>query len=188
VDQLLVASNLALWLMVLAEGFVILVLLRQIGLLFRRMPPVGARSDANGPQIGAEVVRMKVADLGERTFEIGGTADRRRLLVFLSPGCQDCRELAPALRSIGRSDVEQTDLTIISISGTPDENRKFIEATGLEQVRYALSPRAGLVYGVSSTPYALLVEPDGNLAQKGVVNHLEHLESLLEFQPSLQPA
>lgn len=187
-DALLLASNLALWVLVILEGFAILVLVRHVGLIYRRMPPVGARLDATGPQIGDAVTAMRVMDLSEHTFEIGGASKKRRLLVFLSPNCEDCRDLAPALRSIFKSDRGRTELTLISIGGDPDENRQFVESVNLANIPYALSPRAGALYGVSSTPYALLIEPDGRLAHKGVVNHLEHLESLLEYQTPIQAA
>lgn len=79
-------------------------------------------------------------------------------------------------------------MTVISIDGDPDANRSFVSRHGLWRVPFALSPRAGIVYGVSSTPYALLIDAEGKLVQKGVVNHLEHLESLLEYRPSISAA
>jgi len=187
-DALLVGSNLALWLVVALEGFAILVLIRHVGLIYRRMPPVGSRLDATGPRVGDAVTAMRVTDLSEHSFEIGGSSGKRRLLVFLSPNCEDCRDLAPALRSIFKSDGGSTDLTLISIGGAPEENREFVASTSLASIPYALSPRAGALYGVSSTPYALLIEADGRLAHKGVVNHLEHLESLLEYQAPVEAA
>jgi methylamine dehydrogenase accessory protein MauD len=181
-DVVLVASNVGLWAIVVLEGLAILVLVRQMGMIYRRMPPVGARLDANGPRIGEQVTPMRVTNLLEEQFEIAGPSDRRRLLVFVAPNCEDCQQLAPALRSVFRSDRGATDLTVISIGGDPDENREFLRSAGLADLPFALSPRAGALYGASSTPYALLIEPDGRLAHKGVVNHLEHLESLLEYQ------
>lgn len=187
-DALLVGSHIAVWLVVALEGFAILVLIRHVGLIYRRMPPVGARLDATGPRVGEAITPMRVTDLSEHSFQIGGPSTKRRLLVFLSPNCEDCRNLAPSLRSIFKSDNGSTELTLISIGGEPDENREFVETTSLEDIPFALSPRAGALYAVSSTPYALLIDPDGRLAHKGVVNHLEHLESLLEYQAPIEAA
>jgi len=184
----LILSTVALWIVVAVEAMAILVLVRQLGLLYRRIPPVGARMDANGPGIGDLVPPMIVTDLAETRIEVGGTRGTRQLVVFVAPNCTDCADLAPALRSVWRSDRKETGLIVISIDGDPDANRAFVANNGLGRIPFALSPRAGIVYGVSSTPYALLVDADGRLMQKGVVNHLEHLESLLEHRPSLPAA
>ena len=184
----LVVSTVALWVVAIVEALAILVLVRQVGLIYRRMPPVGARMDANGPDIGEIVTPMVVTDLSEKQIHVGGPGRTRRLVVFVSPNCTDCADLAPALRSTWKSDRAETPLTIVSIGGDPDQNRAFVAKQGLQGVPYALSPRAGLVYGVSSTPYALLIDEDGRLVHKGVVNHLEHLESLLEYRRPLPAA
>jgi methylamine dehydrogenase accessory protein MauD len=185
--EFVILSTIALWVVAALEAVAILVLVRQIGLLYRRLPPVGARMDANGPGIGDLVRPMIVTSLAEDRIEVGGPG-RRQLLVFVAPNCTDCADLAPALRSVWGSDLLETDLTVISIDGDPDANRSFVSRYGLGRVPFALSPRAGIVYGVSSTPYALLIDAEGRLVQKGVVNHLEHLESLLEYRPSISAA
>lgn len=183
--EALIVSTILLWAVVVVEALAILVLVRQIGLLYRRIPPVPARMDANGPAIGESVRAMVVTDLAENRMEVGGARQTRQLLVFVAPNCADCADLAPALRSVWSSDRAATEMTLISIDGDPDANRAFVARHRLGRLPFALSPRAGIVYGVSSTPYALLVDGDGRLIQKGVVNHLEHLESLLEHRPPL---
>lgn len=183
--EVLIVSTIVLWAVVVLEALAILALVRQLGLLYRRIPPVPARMDANGPGIGEPVRTMVVTDLAENRMEVGGAGQTQRLLVFVAPNCADCADLAPALRSVWKSDRAETDLTVISIEGDPDANRAFVAKHRLGRVPFALSPRAGILYGVSSTPYALLIDADGRLIQKGVVNHLEHLESLLEHRPPL---
>ena len=48
----LVISNILLWLALIALGFVVMALTRQIGLLHERLAPVGALAQQRGPEVG----------------------------------------------------------------------------------------------------------------------------------------
>lgn len=183
--EALAISSVALWFMVLLEALAILALVRQVGLIHRRIPPAGARMDQTGPEIGRQLEPVTVTDLEGRERRLGGPGTARRLLVFVAPNCRDCADLAPGLRSVSKSDGRETEIEIVSIDGDPESNIAFAERNGLRELPFMVAPRAGLAYGVSSTPYALLLDAGGILINKGVVNHLEHLESLLDYDERL---
>jgi hypothetical protein len=46
-------------------------------------------------------------------------------------------------------------------------------------VPFLLSPVVGMTYGIGKLPYAVLIDREGILRSKGLVNSREHLESLL---------
>jgi methylamine dehydrogenase accessory protein MauD len=46
-------------------------------------------------------------------------------------------------------------------------------------VPFLLSPVVGITYGIGKLPYAVLIDHEGILRSKGLVNSREHLESLL---------
>ena len=50
----------ALWLVVLGLAAVVWVMLRQIGVLYERISPMGALMDSAGPAVGEEIGRAHV--------------------------------------------------------------------------------------------------------------------------------
>jgi methylamine dehydrogenase accessory protein MauD len=50
----------------------------------------------------------------------------------------------------------------------------------LAEVQVLNAPEVGQVYKVGKIPYAVLIDPEGVIRAKGLVNNREHLESLME--------
>ena len=50
----------------------------------------------------------------------------------------------------------------------------------IENYPYFVSESLGIYYQVSKLPFAVLIDGDGILRSKGLVNTREHLESLIE--------
>ena len=63
--------------------------------------------------------------------------------------------------------------------GGRDEHEALIREHKLEGVPFLLSPVVGMTYGIGKLPYAVLIDPEGIMRSKGLVNSREHLESLL---------
>ena len=67
---------------------------------------------------------------------------------------------------------------------------RFIENHGLKSFAYLSSETIGKQFGVSKLPYAVLIDPKGEVVSLGLVNSREHLESLFESMergvPSIQ--
>jgi hypothetical protein len=70
-------------------------------------------------------------------------------------------------------------MTLVGIDGDDLANREFVKRYGLRDVPFIVAPRWALDNGVTSTPYAVVADADGIVRAKGVVNHLEHLDSVL---------
>jgi methylamine dehydrogenase accessory protein MauD len=180
VTTALVVSNLVLWVAVVVLAGVVAALVRQIGVLYERVAPAGALMVARGPAVGARAPLVAAQALDGGRLDVGGArADGRgTLLFFLSPTCPVCKTLLPTLRAIVRAE-PALDLVLAS-DGTRAEHEAFVRREHLEGVPYVLSAPLGLAYEVAKLPYAVLLDADGVVRAKGLVNTREHLESLFE--------
>jgi methylamine dehydrogenase accessory protein MauD len=180
-SEALVVSNLILWCVVVAMGIVILALVRQVGVLHERVAPAGALAVLEGAVVGEDAPRVPVTMLSGEEITIGEPRDDGRavLLFFLSPTCPVCKTLLPALHSLRRHEARRLDVVLAS-DGDRDEHDRFVIAERLQAIPYALSSELGIAYGVSKLPFAALIDADGILRARGLVNSREHLESLLE--------
>ena len=54
----------------------------------------------------------------------------------------------------------------------------MIQKEGLHALPYLLGPEVGMTFQVGKLPYAVLIDREGVIRAKGLVNSREHLESL----------
>lgn len=177
----LALSNVVLWVIVLVLCGVVLALVRQLGVLHERISPVGALMLAKGLRIGESAPVVAVSDLEGRAVAIGGTRTdgRTQLVMFVSPTCPVCKALLPVLKSARKSEQGWLDVVLAS-DGDVGEQRAFIAEHGLEVFPYVLSAPLGISFQVSRLPFAVLIDAEGVLRARGLINSREHLESLFE--------
>jgi methylamine dehydrogenase accessory protein MauD len=177
--NLLIVSNVLLWVAFLGVTVVLLGLMRQVGLLHERSSPMGAMITDHGPDIGDKAPELDLTDFAGRAVKIGGPAadGRQTLLMFTAPTCPVCDKLFPIIKSIARA--EKISVVMIS-DGAPEEHRRFLDTHELGEIRYVVSAEAGMAFQVGKIPYGVLLDPQGVIRAKGLTNTREHLESLLE--------
>ncbi len=177
----LVISNIVLWVLVLVLAAVLLAVVRQLGVLHERITPAGALMLNRGLTVGETAPELEVVDLAGQSLRIGAKrADgRSTLLLFVSPSCPVCKTLLPAVKSSRKDEREWMDL-ILASDGDVAEQRAFVRAQGLGDIPYVVSAALGLAYQVSRLPFAALMDENGVLRARGLVNSREHLESLFE--------
>jgi len=174
----LVISNILLWLALIALGFVVMALTRQIGLLHERLAPVGALAQQRGPEVGEAAPRFDLQGLAGESLALGAPLPGvRTLLFFLSPTCPVCETLLPTLLRVARDEAPGLRLVLAS-DGELDEHRAFRSEKGLEGHPYVLSRELGVAFAVAKLPTAILIDAEGIVRAKGMVNTREHLESL----------
>jgi methylamine dehydrogenase accessory protein MauD len=179
--QALVVSNVLLWILVVGLAIVVLALLRQIGILHERVAPAGALLGREGPRPGERAAPLELEDLSGHRIAIGGRepSGADTLLLFVSPSCPVCKALLAAARSL--RDAEDGALRLVLASDGPRaEHAAFASAQGLERESYVLSTELGLLYQVGRLPHAVLLDAEGVVRARGLVNSREHLESLCE--------
>lgn len=176
-DALFISSAM-LWLVVLALVVVVLALARQIGILYERIAPMGALMMDQGPKVGELAPRFELDSLNGRRMVVGGARGRSQLLFFLSPTCPVCKKLLPIVRSVQQR--EQAWLQVVLASdGDRTEHAEFHQRHGLGEFPYVLSQTLGMTYRIAKLPYCVLLDAQGRVRAKGLVNSREQVESLL---------
>ena len=179
----LLISNIVLWIAVVALGIVVFALTRQIGILYERVAPAGALMIDKGPGIGQSPPVFELRDLAGQVVKLGGIAADRRstLMFFLSSTCPVCKQLLPVVRSMAASERDRVSLVLAS-DGEAAEYRRFTQEHGLQGLPFVLSKELGMTYQIGKLPYAVLLDADGAVRAKGLVNSREHLESMISAQ------
>jgi methylamine dehydrogenase accessory protein MauD len=177
--DLLVVSNIALWIGFLAMVVINLALARQIGVLYERVAPAGALMMNQKLSVGDPAPELAVSALDGQVLEIGKARDKSQLLFFLSPDCPVCNELTPALKSAAKAESAWLDVVLAS-DGAELNHPAYVQRKGLQAFPYVVSEILGKTYGVAKLPYAVLIDEAGNIASMGIINSREHLESLFE--------
>lgn len=171
----LYVSTVLLWLAVGVLALLVLALARQVGVLHERVAPLGALMLDQGPKVGERAPIFGVKDLFGRSTRLGGLRERPLLLLFVSSTCPVCKKILPIALRLARE--ENLDLALIGDEREEDLRRL---AQGLAEVQVLNAPEVGQAYKVGKIPYAVLIDPEGVIRAKGLVNNREHLESLME--------
>jgi methylamine dehydrogenase accessory protein MauD len=171
----LYVSTVLLWLAVGVLALLVLALARQVGVLHERVAPLGALMLDQGPKVGERAPIFEIKDLLGRPTRLGGLRERPLLLLFVSSTCPVCKKILPIALRLARE--ENLDLALIGDEREEDLRRL---AQGLAEVQVLNAPEVGQAYKVGKIPYAVLIDPEGVIRAKGLVNNREHLESLME--------
>jgi hypothetical protein len=148
------AAFVAQWVLLVVLCVVVVALARQVGTLHLRLGPRGALEiDTEGPALGEPVPPIEAAGADGQPVVLGGPGVRR-LVLFSSPTCMVCREVAPALPAAARA------------------------AALLPQIVH--DPEAERAFEVPGTPYLLVLDELGIVRAKGTVNNLEQVEGLID--------
>lgn len=177
----LVVAVIVLWAIVIALLVVVFALARQVGILFERVAPMGALMTDAGPKIGEQSPRFDLLTLDGKPLTLGPASARSTLVFFLSTTCPVCKKLLPVLKSLKQAEADKLSIVIAS-DGDALEHGQFRKAAGLTEFPYVLSRDLGMTYRINRLPFAVLLDADGVVRGKGLVNSREQLESLLNAQ------
>jgi methylamine dehydrogenase accessory protein MauD len=174
----LVISAIFGWIVSLVLVIAVLALARQVGVLHMRVAPAGALTTAGGPVVGAKSPVLPATTLDGATITVGGAApgSALRLLMFVSATCPLCKNLIPMAKSFARD--ERVQLIFVG-DDTVEVQRAMIARHGLDGYQFINGPDVGQAYAVGKLPFAVLLDAEGVILSKGLVNSREHLESLV---------
>lgn len=171
-------SYIALWAVVLFQGLLIFLLLRQLGLMYLGT----ARGVAgDGLPLGREAPDFSAPDLEGRAVSLAGFRGQPLLLIFGSPTCGPCRTLIPDLNVFAEE--RRQELRVLFMSrGEVAETQRFASEFGV-RVPIATHPDEELPtkFQVRVTPFAFLLDGDGVIRAKGLANNRDHLDLLLRM-------
>lgn len=174
----LIVSQVLSWGVILALVVAVLALARQVGVLHMRVAPAGALTTAGGPSVGSRSPAIPARTLEGAAVTVGGAApgSALRLLMFVSAACPLCKGLIPMAKSFARD--ERVQLIFVG-DDDPAVQRGMIEQHGIGSYQFINGPDVGQAFEVGKLPYAVLLDADGTVLSKGLVNSREHLESLV---------
>ena len=185
----LMVAVVVLWAIVIVLLIVVFALARQVGILFERVAPMGALMTDAGPKIGEASPRFDLMTLDGKPLTVGGASAKDTLVFFLSTTCPVCKKLLPVLKSMRSAEGRTLDIVLAS-DGEHAVHRAFHKAAGLDDFAYVLSPDLGMTYRINRLPFAVVLDQQGIVRGKGLVNSREQLESLMNArylgQPSIQ--
>ena len=178
--EVLAISQGILRIFVLALALAVFSLARQIGVLHERVAPMGALMTDRALHVGDAAPTLDTDDLQGRPVHLGGAREdgRNQVLLFVAPNCPVCKKLLPIAKSFARGERDQVALVLVG-DGERAEQERFIRREGLEALPYIVAPQIGMQFQVGKLPYAVLIDAQGTIRAKGLVNSREHLESLL---------
>jgi methylamine dehydrogenase accessory protein MauD len=172
-----VIAVVVLWGVVIVQGIVVFALARQVGVLFERVAPMGALITDGGPKIGDASPRFDLVTLAGEAISVGVARGRSMLVFFLSPTCPVCKKLLPVLKSAAAAEKAWLDVVLASDGDRP-KHEVFVKQQALAAFPYVLSTDLGMGYRVNRLPFAVLIDGEGIVRAKGLVNNREQLESL----------
>ena len=176
-NEALLVAVVLLWVLVIALVVAVFALARQIGVLYERVAPMGALMMDEGPKVGDLAPVFNLATLGGTRVQLGAPGSHSTLMFFVSPTCPVCKKLMPVLRSSAK--VESAWLRVVLASdGDEAKQRAFYEKAALADFPYVLSTELGMAYKVAKLPFAVLLDEQGRVRAKGLINSREQLESL----------
>ena len=148
------AAFVAQWVLLVVLCLVVVALARQVGTLHLRLGPRGALEiDDEGPALGDALPAFTARGADGREVAVGGPGSGR-LVLFSSPTCIVCREVAPGVPAAARAG----GLTPLVLHD-PDAERAL---------------------DVPGTPFLLVLDELGIVRAKGTANNLEQMEGLVD--------
>ena len=185
--ETLIISNIILWILVIVLSLVVFALMRQIGVLHERVFPAGALMTTVGPVVGDLAPVNTLKSFSGKDVQVGGNNSDglSTLLLFVSPTCPVCKALLPIVKSVMNAEKKSAQVLLASDAESAAEYKQheyFVKEYGIPADRYVLSRPLGLAFMVEKLPFAALIDKNGILRAKGIVNSREHLESLFEAQ------
>jgi methylamine dehydrogenase accessory protein MauD len=170
------ASYIALWAVVLFQGIVIFILLRQLGVIYLGTAQGVAR---DGLAQGQRAPEFSLRGLDGALVALSALRGLPLLLVFGSPSCGPCKTLVPELNAFAAEKAGELRVLFLSY-GDAEDTRRFAQELDVRvPVAVYADERLAEQYKVRVTPFAFLLDSEGVVRAKGLANNRQHLDLLL---------
>jgi peroxiredoxin len=180
-ERLWQLSFAAAWVLVSAHGLVLLAMLWALGRIdLRSAPGAQVLITDEGPELHTVMPALEGEDTRGNPRDTRDYRGRELVLLLLSPTCAPCEQLLRDLRGLAPHPTGGTAyLAILESEQTTAEGIVARYRLGFPVIADAPAAlRIGL--GVARTPYAFLIDAEGVVRMKGVVNNGVQLESLID--------
>jgi methylamine dehydrogenase accessory protein MauD len=162
----------------LFETGLLLLLLRSLGELRQK----GLLSN-QGPQklnlaVGERAPTFVTTDQDDKSVGIDESQGKRRILAFVSPGCSACTGTIIAIKTVMHY---HNDLVVLLIGGPNNHrNKDYLLSQNLQlPILIGRSELTTDLYHIHAYPTVFVLDEEGFIRAKGVVNRYEDLQDLL---------
>jgi peroxiredoxin len=180
-------SMVALWLLVGAEAWVLVYVLREVKKLKRERAtkqiifPASPEADLakGGLPLGQRAPNFSARRDDGQEITLDDFQGKRRILAFILPGCDACKELMETLAHMIKND----DVPVVFLIGSHDIVTNQIYATENKSPVPILTAAMHVfkdLYRVPAIPFVFLLDEEGIIRQKGVAVRYEQLRSWFE--------
>ncbi|MCA9027829.1 MAG: TlpA family protein disulfide reductase [Planctomycetaceae bacterium] len=177
----LLISNVIQWLLLLGMGFLLVGTLRSLGVLSWQFEELEVsrpvRKGREGLKPGTVAPDFELPDLFGQTQGLADYRGKRRLIVFVQPGCGPCHTIVPELNKIQ----QPGEIQVIGILNADEEAaRQWGEETAatfplLRQEQWSVAK----AYKSFATPYGYLIDEEGKVASRGLIGSSQYLQYVL---------
>ncbi|HEY0068491.1 MAG TPA: redoxin domain-containing protein [Chloroflexia bacterium] len=166
-------SYIVLWLVVLALLVLVILLYRQLGIMYLGSAEGVSR---DGLEPGTQAPDFSLTDQYGNIQRPGDYRGRPLLLLFGSPHCGPCQVLLPELHAWAADHPEVGVLWLNSAS--PEENARYASEKGAILPMPAHTPGDGVVerFKVRVTPFLFFLDEQGIVRAKGLANTRDALD------------
>ncbi|HMA36924.1 MAG TPA: redoxin domain-containing protein [Chloroflexia bacterium] len=165
-------SFIALWIIVIGEGVLILLLYRQLGILYLG---TAAGVSRDGLPVGSTAPEFALPDAEGHVQSLSSYRGRNVLLLFGSPQCDPCRRLLPGLQEFAAGNGREFAVLWLN-QAAPEVTRHFQAETGATLPMLSYQGGVNDAYRVRVTPFLFMIDPAGVIKAKGLVNTKSQLD------------
>jgi methylamine dehydrogenase accessory protein MauD len=187
--EIWIASVVVLWLVVIVMGFLLAGALRQLGLIALRLgDDPGALITVGGLNRGEHAPDFEAVDVELGTLvTLSHLPQRARVLVFITPSCLACRQLAPALNEL--VDTRGKEFEFLAICSGDLPSCRAFRRTNEIAIPVLNDPTGDIerAYGVPATPFIYVLDYTSRVLIRGVANNWIQLEALFDQEGTLEP-
>lgn len=160
-------SYIVLWVVVLGLALLVLLLYRQLGIMYLGTAEGVSR---DGLEKGTRAPDFSLTDQHGTVHRLSSLRGRPVLLLFGSPHCSPCRILLPQLHDWARA---HRDMEVLWLNAaSPEESLKFVSDTSTTLPVLPFTPEDNVMeqYRVRVTPFMFMVDEQGIVRAKGLAN------------------
>ncbi len=171
----LIASQIALAVVIVGLGVVLLSLARQIGVLHERTAPVGGllRKVGEAKRIDLDAVQAVTAN-GARASLRRMAGEEPLALLFVAEGCPVCKSLLPSYEEVLR----KAGFSPFVVEDGASTTGQLAASHGMASGRILAAPQLAAALQVLQTPTLALLDRDGKVLRKTRLKGPRHLLSV----------
>jgi methylamine dehydrogenase accessory protein MauD len=161
-------SYIVLWILVIGLGVLVLLLYRQLGIMYLGTAEGVSR---DGLERGVRAPDFKLTDQYGQVQQLSSYKGKPVALLFGSPHCSPCRLLLPQLHDWAR---QHSDVSVLWLNAaSEEESNRFVSETGATLPVVPYTPDDNLLdkYKVRVTPFLFMLDEKGMVRAKGLVNN-----------------